>query len=263
MTEPSLTSASSRTLFGAEVTVPYGIDMVKAPQVNATYVSNRKVCIIDSGYDLGHSDLQTKDVDGLNTDEDLPWDEDTLGHGTHVAGTIAALGNNNWGVTGVIPNGQLNIYIVRVFGSGNYWAWGSDLATAMYECADAEADIINMSMGGSSYSGFFNEACRDINENMDVLLVASAGNSGYSEYNYPASYDNVMSVAAVDNTTARAYFSNYNDKVDIAAPGVDVMSTVPRPFGSYDIKSGTSSKSQFCLSVFSFDYYYPCTNVFY
>ena len=231
--------------------------MVKASLVNATNVSNRKVCVIDSGYDVGHSDLQTKYVDGSTTDEDLPWDEDTLGHGTHVVGTIAALGNNNWGVVGVIPNGRLNIHVVRVFGSGSYWAWESDLAAAMYECADANADIINMSLGGSSYSSFFEKTCKDINENRDILLVASAGNSGYSWYNYPASYDNVMSVAALDNNSDRADFSTYNDKVDISAPGEDVLSTVPRPFGSYDYKSGTSSESNLflvsmrCLSNFS------------
>lgn len=222
-------------------TIPYGIDMVNATLVGAKSVSNRKVCVIDSGFDHGHSDLQRKNVAGSTTyEENLPWDEDTNGHGTHVVGTIAAL-DNGWGVVGVIPNGDLNIHIVRVFGSGSYWVWGSDLATALYECADADADIINLSLGSSSYSAFIANACKDINENRNVLIVASAGNYGYSGYHYPASYDNVMSVAAVDNTTAWASFNNYNDKVDIAAPGVDVYSTLPRPFGSFGYASGTSS----------------------
>ncbi len=84
--------------------------------------------------------------------------------------------------------------------------------------------------------------CDDIYQNEGVILVAAAGNSDGDSYFYPASYNSVMSVAAVDSKSNRAIFSQYNDQVDIAAPGYAIYSTVSREFGSYDYYSGTSSK---------------------
>jgi serine protease len=230
---------------------PYGIDLVNATLVDASKISNRNVCIIDSGYDLGHPDLQESKVTGYEGSESAgPWDTDNDGHGTHVAGTIAALGGNGQGVVGVVPNGMLNLHIIRAFNDNGDWAWGSNLIDAMYDCVDAGSNVINMSLGSPSASQIWEDGTKDIYENKNVLLIAAAGNDGSTSYSYPASYISVMSVAAVDSNAERVYFSQYNDKVDIAGPGWYVESTYPRTLESYASLSGTSSKLLKLLFVF-------------
>jgi len=112
-------------------TTPYGITQVHALDVDDSQVYNRKVCVVDSGYDLGHPDLQTMNINGTDLHPfpgyigSTAWSNDGGGHGTHVVGTIAAIGNNNIGVQGVVRNGQMNLHIIRVFDSENHWAWKS------------------------------------------------------------------------------------------------------------------------------------------
>jgi serine protease len=211
---------------------PYGIGMVGADQLSDAAAGNRTVCIIDSGYDLGHDDLQTANVTGYPAStDDVPWDEDTCGHGTHVAGTIAALGNGQ-GVVGVNPSGALNIHVVRVFGDGCGWAYASDLADAARRCESAGADVISMSLGCAAgnprrCSSSFEESTFQDLYDKGVLNVAAASNDGKPWYSFPASYGSVMSVAAIDADKNHASFSNTNDAVEVAAPGVSVWSTLP------------------------------------
>jgi serine protease len=229
-----------------EEAIPYGIEMVNARLVDASKVTNRKICIIDSGYDLGHPDLQSAKVNGTTHGSLPPWDQDGESHGTHVAGTIAAIGGNDKGVIGVVPNGMMPLYISRAIDDNNNY-FNSDLIYALYSCISEGANIINMSLGGDP-SQIIKDICDDFYENRGVLLVAAAMNSGGSSYFYPASYDSVMSVAAVDSNKQHAWFSQYNDQVDIAGPGVSVLSTIPLDLSPdadspYSSKSGTSSKS--------------------
>ncbi|AWV05765.1 S8 family peptidase [Marilutibacter maris] len=229
-------------------TVPWGIQAVDS--LGVPYGGGRKVCIIDTGYDLGHPDLQTTRVDG--EDEGAgPWDNSDGGglhyHGTHVAGTIAALGDNGQGVIGVVPGGDLDLHIVRLFDSGGGFVYASDLAGAMEDCAAAGSNVISMSLGGD-YSSRLEERVAERLNKKGVLLVAASGNGGsigglepkgdYATFSYPASYDAVMSVAAYDNNLEKAYFSQYTSQVEIAGPGVDVLSTVLN--GAYGTASGTS-----------------------
>ena len=194
--------------------------------------SNRMICIIDSGFLVSHEDLQGINVDGY--DGNLPWNQDGDGHGTHVAGTIAAV-NNDFGVVGVTP-GTVNLYIVRVFADDGDWAYASTLIDAANRCASAGANIISMSLGGN-YPSLPERQAFDSLYAQGILSIASAGNDGNTEFSYPASYPSVMSVAAIDSNKAVASFSQRNSQVDIAAPGVDVLSTVGSSYESYD---GTS-----------------------
>lgn len=211
-------------------TVPYGISMVQADQLVDTGAASRKVCIIDSGYHIGHEDLQdtgvtaSPDPNGRNgTDKPL---QDGLGHGSHVAGTIAALGGNGKGVVGALPNNRLLLHIVKVFGDDGNWAYSSDLAYAVGQCRTAGANVINMSLGGSSPSTTEQQAFDDA-YGAGVLSIAAAGNAGNTTTSYPAGYGSVVSVAAIDSTKTVAGFSQKNADVELAAPGVDVLSTVP------------------------------------
>jgi len=216
-------------------TIPYGISQVKALDVSDDRISNRKVCIIDSGYDITHPDLQNDFVSGSGVN---PWDEDECGHGTHVAGTIAAVAGNG-GILGAVRSGNMNLHIVRTFtGIECSWTWGSSLIAAMYECIVAGSNIINLSLGYKEDTEYEKEAFDNIFNNRNVLLIAAAGNDGTDEYEYPAAYSSVLSVAAVSRSKSRASFSQMNDMVDIAAPGVDILSTYSG--GAYSYQSGTS-----------------------
>ena len=219
---------------------PYGIAQVQADQVSDANTANRTVCIIDSGIDAAHEDLKdnvlTKTDDGGTGDAFV----DGCGHGTHVAGSIAAIGGNGLGVLGVNPGGNLGLHIVKVFGNDCGWAYSSDLVAAAYACGDAGANVISMSLGcsDSGRGGPFScasstedAAFQDLNDNYGILSIAAAGNDGNTAKSYPASYASVVSVAAIDDNKVVADFSQQNDAVELAAPGVGVLSTVPMGAG--------------------------------
>ncbi|MRG91404.1 S8 family serine peptidase [Polyangium spumosum] len=218
----------------AEVT-PYGIAMVQADDdAFASLVSDRiKVCIIDSGFHTGHEDLQGLPVTG---EPGTSWSTDGCGHGTHVAGTIAAV-NNELGVVGVAPN-NVSLHIVKVFGDGCSWTYASDLVAALNECREAGARVVNMSLGGS-FSSKTEQAAFDEADADGVLSVAAAGNGGNKQTSYPAGYASVMSVAAIDANKVKAAFSQSNADVEISAPGVNVLSTVPWSSSTVTVGSDT------------------------
>jgi len=208
---------------------PYGIPMVQADLVGDGLAGNRTVCIIDSGYQLAHEDLSGNNVTGTNDPGTGNWFEDENSHGTHVAGTIAAL-NNDVGVIGVAPNGNLNLYIVKVFGADG-WAYSSSLIDALDVCVENGANVVSMSLGGdfpTRAEGVAFQAAY----NKGVLSIAAAGNDGDNGYSYPASYSSVVSVAAIDDNKVLADFSQRNSQVELAGPGVGVVSTVPMGTGA-------------------------------
>jgi subtilisin family serine protease len=205
---------------------PYGINMVQADRLPDLHAGAMTACIIDSGYELAHEDLSRNIVTGTDLIGGGNWYEDTNKHGTHVAGTIAAV-NNDVGVLGVLPNGSMNLHIVRAFDETGQ-AYLSDILAGVADCVSPAvgADVINMSFGSDEYSATEEAVFRTVAD-QGVLLVAAAGNSGTTAKSYPASYDSVISVAAVDENKVRASFSQQNDQVELAAPGVAVLSTVP------------------------------------
>jgi len=134
--------------------------------------------------------------------------------------------NNGLGVVGVTP-GAARIHVVKVFdGPSCGWAYSSSLVNAANVCASAGANIISMSLGGSFSSTTEANAFANL-YNSGILSVAAAGNGGTTQTSYPAGYASVVSVAAVDQNNAAASFSQRNADVELAAPGVGVLSTVP------------------------------------
>ena len=241
--------------------VPYGITMTQADQVpdtaivtgtTTTSADNSMVCIIDSGLDIGHPDHSpsgTK-IKGYSdagrgswtTASPSTWFTDENHHGTHVAGTMAALAGNGKGVVGVAPNGVLNLYIVKVFGATG-WAYSSSLVDALNRCIAARDSatvnafpgrklVVSMSLGGTVKNRTEETAFNNAYTKSNVLPIAAAGNDGNTRVSYPAGYSGVMSVAAIDEAKVKASFSQANADVEIAAPGVGVLSTVPRGTGA-------------------------------
>jgi len=202
--------------------MPWGITAVQAPLVWGAGVSGAGplVCIIDSGLYTAHADLA-----GVNVIGGYPtgWNTDACGHGTHVAGTIAAA-SNALGVVGVAPD--VSLYSVKVFGDDCSWTYTSTLIDATNRCKTAGAEIISMSLGGAKSSRTERTQFTNL-YSLGILSIAAAGNEGTTAYSYPASYDSVVSVAAIDSVYNVADFSQQNNQVELAAPGVSVLSTVP------------------------------------
>ncbi len=208
--------------------VPYGFTMVQAHQVSDQFASNQKVCVIDSGLDLPHEDFLTGNITGSNNTGTGNWYQAGGPHGTHVAGTIAAL-NNSVGMVGVLPNGNVKLHIIKVFNDDG-WGYSSTLANAVNTCVSNGSTVINMSLGGAGSSTTESNAMQAAFD-QGVLLIAAAGNDGNTAMSYPASYNSVISVAAIDSNKQLADFSQRNSQVELAAPGVDIRSTYPEGTG--------------------------------
>ncbi len=216
-------------------TLPYGIQMVQANLITPSDAGNRTLCIIDSGYSQQQVDLKdasTGEVTANVTDTGSgDWDMDSCGHGSHVAGTVSAIAGNGVGVVGANPG--VRLHIVKVFGNNNLvengscsWTYSSTLVDALNKCVAAGANVVSMSLGGGARSRTEDAAFANAYAN-GVLSVAAAGNAGNGSTLFPAGYASVMSVAAVDANETKAGFSQTNRDVEIAAPGVSVLSTVP------------------------------------
>jgi thermitase len=198
------------------------------------------VGIVDTGIDATHEDLAGK-VIACATSSDGAVSEgtcaDDAGHGTHVAGTIGAIAGNHIGVAGVAFSSPLIICrALGADGSGTV----ADVAACVRWAHAAGAKVISMSLGGPA-SKTLAAAASAVwagGGRGGSLLVAAAGNDGDGQIEYPAGLPEVVSVAAVDASDAHAPFSNANDDVEVAAPGVDVLST--RLGGGYVRMSGTS-----------------------
>ena len=195
--------------------------------------ANTQIAILDSGVTKSHADLQGKVILEANFSDDTTV-EDRFGHGTHVAGIAAAATNNSTGIAGIGQESQImSGKVLNRYGRG-YYSW---LVNALYWAADSGAEVINMSIGGSTGSQALQDAV-DYAWNKGVVLVAAAGNSHSQSLVYPASYSHVIAVAATDKTDQKAYFSNYGSWVDLAAPGVSILSLDDN--GGYITQTGTS-----------------------
>ena len=246
-----------------------GADIGATAAWNVTTGSQAVVVgVIDTGIDYTHPDLAANiwtnpgEIAGNGIDDDAngfvddvhgydfanndgdPMDDH--GHGTHVSGTIGAVGGNGTGVTGVSWNVSLMaLKFLDASGSG----WDSDAiravnyATMMRTTYDVDVGVTNNSWGGGSYDAGLLDAI-NAGGSAGIMFVAAAGNSGLNADtlpSYPAAYDSpaIVSVAATDNADSLAWFSNYGrTSVDLAAPGVNIISTLPG--NRYGMLSGTS-----------------------
>ena len=194
-------------------------------------------------YDQTNPDLAANNATGTNNSGTGNWYQAGGSHGTHVAGTIAGV-NNTEGVVGVMPNTNVNLHIVKVF-NANGWGYAGDLVDAVNVCANNGAKVINMSLGGSGSSTSERNALQAAADS-GILLVAASGNDGNSTKSYPASYDSVVAVGALDSNNQHAEFSQYTDQVELSAPGEAILSTVAGDgrLGSITINGTTYSNDQ-------------------
>lgn len=185
-----------------------------------------KVCLIDSGVQLDHHQFNSQMFSGLSSDYAGYWYEDVIGHGTHLAGILT---------DPTLGHGSIIVEVRKVLKSANGEnsnIHNSDLISAIEQCANSGAEVINMSLS----SPYFSKATRDVIDRLTydkgVIFVAAAGNHGNAQSNkrdylaFPAAYRNVISVGAIDGSTNLAQFSAKNSSVDIVAPGVNIQSTI-------------------------------------
>lgn len=172
------------------------------------------VAVIDTGVTQVPDLKQTKFVKGYDFVSDRVEATDDVGHGTHVAGTIAQSTNNGFGVAGIAYEAQ--IMPIKVLGQGGGTV--ADIAEGIRFAADNGADIINMSLGGPGESKVLEEAV-DYAYRKDVVVIAAAGNENRNSASYPARYPHVISVSALDSSGNKAPYSNFGAGVDLSAPG--------------------------------------------
>lgn len=227
-----------------ELSDTWGVERIRAGEVHAAGNTGTgvKVAVIDSGIDYNHPELASNYVEGydfFNGDSD-PMDDN--GHGTHVAGTIAAL-RNGAGVVGVAP--EVRLYAFKVLGSNGSGSF-SNVIMALQKAMELGIQVTNNSYGSTGDPGIQVKAAFDNAYAAGIIHVASAGNSGTVPGNkdtigYPAKYDSVVAVTAVDSANKRPSWSSTGPAAEIAAPGVSIKSTYLN--GGYALMSGTSMAS--------------------
>lgn len=222
--------------------LPWGVDRIDAEVVHGSgnTGSGVKVAILDTGIDLDHPDLQVAGSYNCAKGKDA---DDKNGHGTHVAGTVAAL-DNTIGVIGVAPGAAL--YAVKVLGNGGIGSY-SDVICGLEWSLDSGMQVTNNSYGSSGDPGETVKAAFDNAYAAGLLHIAAAGNEYGDEVIYPAKYESVVAVSATTDTDELANFSSKGPEVELAAPGKDIYSTYKD--GGYATFSGTSMASPHVAGV--------------
>jgi hypothetical protein len=260
----------------------YYMELLGIPQSWDSLTTKREIVVgvVDTGVDYTHPDLQSSiwvnpEEDGIdefgnskrenNIDDDengfvddwrgwdfmssdsSGYDNDPIpghGHGTHVSGTIAATINNFVGIAGVCDS--IKILPVKVGDDSPFSTSVRNSYEGILYAAKMGADLINCSWGGNSNSITEQEVIELANE-LGSLVIAAAGNNNSNAQFFPASYPKVLSVAATDFSDFKAYFSNYNSSVDISAPGVSILSTIPG--NEYASWQGTSMATPIVVGI--------------
>ncbi|MEZ4357099.1 MAG: S8 family serine peptidase [Eubacteriales bacterium] len=221
--------------------------------INATNVWNYNkgkdttyVAVIDSGIDRTQQDLMNANIcNGVDIVLGGSCTSDYSGHGTNVIGIIAASLNNGTGISGISPN--ISIVPIRVVNADGS-ATVLDVAEAIYLAVDNGCKVINLSLGGGHASVV--EDAIDYAYSSGCIIVAAAGNEGEAMFRYPASYIGVISVGSIDESLTISDFSNYNNSIDVVAPGESIMTTDDYDFTgqNYSRHNGTSFSAP-CVSA--------------
>jgi len=255
----------------------WALTRIKCPKAweRCTGSKDIVVAILDTGVDYEHEDLSANmwhnpgeipdngiDDDGNGYVDDYygwnfvdnngdPMDEChffQIGHGTQCAGIVAAVMDNNIGIAGIA---QVKIMAVKVLGGDGSGSW-SDVIKGIEYAADNGADVISMSFGSPQYSRAVERVCQDAWEN-GVILVAAAGNEGKDSVEYPAAYDTVIAVGAIDCNRKLCVWSNYGEKIELVAPGESVITTFLYPSNKsvpkYGFFDGTSAATPIVAGV--------------
>ncbi len=254
--KPSVVKTASRMFNDPDMKLQYGLDNINADKAWSTTTGNSEVIIavVDTGVDLSHPDLQENLVNGYSTVKGTSSPNDDNGHGTHVAGIVAALSNNSRGVAGLAPKCKvMPIKVLSAKGDGN----DSDIAEGVVWAVDHGAKIINLSLGGSG-AGRTLENAMLYAYNSNVLVIAAMGNNGKKVKTYPAAFKNIIAVGATDIKNKIAPFSNYGEWISVSAPGLKIHSTFPtykvelsryNLSSSYAVLSGTSMAVPFVAGL--------------
>jgi thermitase len=201
------------------------------------------IAVVDTGVDLNHPEFQGQLVPGYNIVDQNDNPQDDNGHGTHVAGIIAARTNNVEGIAGIDWHSKIMpVKTMGADGSGSVF----DIADGIIWAVDHGAQVINLSLGEYEDSAYLHDAIRYAKDK-NVVVVAAMGNDNTNKPSYPAAYPEVLAVCATDEKGNRADFSNYGSNAGISAPGVSIASTYPDH--RYAALSGTSMASPHIAGV--------------
>lgn len=243
----NLTNYSYVNIENNKDVIPDGIKIIGAPEFweKGKKGENITIAVIDSGCDINHPNLKDRIIGVKNfTNEDESKEDivtDYVGHGTHVAGIIAASGINN--IVGVAP--KANLLILKALGKkgGTY----TSVINAINYAVNEKVNIISMSLGGKVDDESLHQSIKKA-VNKGILIVCAAGNDGDNnentiEINYPAMYNEVISVGSINSNKESSRFSASNNEIDLLAPGqgfgeAGILSTAPG--GKYVEMKGTS-----------------------
>lgn len=231
----SVHAPTQKSSAALEKGIPWGVSQIKAPHAWSTTTGHRvKVGVIDTGVDFSHPDLQQSLSRGINLLNRSMLPHDDNGHGTHIAGTIAAA-NQLQGMIGVAPRALISP--VKAF-DHNGSAFVSDIILGIEWCVRNRINVINMSFGMKTRSKALLGAVINAH-NAGVIIVASSGNDGKRRtVDYPARYPQTIAVGATNKLRRVAAFSNRGTYIDVYAPGDKIVSAWLR--GKYNEMSGTS-----------------------
>lgn len=184
------------------------------------------VAVVDTGVDIDHPDLvssmSTTGYNAATMEVGLDYADDDSGHGTRVAGIIAADKDNEIGIAGIAPD--ITIVPIKVNYAGTSSIKASWAIDGILFAIDQGVDVINLSYGSTTYNALMEQVI-DQAVAAGIVVVAAAGNSGTEKYYYPASYDNAISVGSIDEDSTISGFSTFNHQVDLSAPGADLPTT--------------------------------------
>jgi len=202
-------------------------------------VSSLKVAIIDTGIDIFHEEFSGRisalSYNSVSEKVGLDHVKDDFGHGTMVAGVIAATKDNGKGIAGIAQNIELLVIKANNPNLGTFS--DTSIIEGIYYAVDNGAKIINLSLGGSSRNQVMIEALKYAESN-EVLVIAASGNDGTLGVKYPAAYEQTLAVSAIDQTQTITNFSNYGEQIDLSAPGSQIITTANN--NGYVTSSGTS-----------------------